>query len=426
MKDRIIVGYDLGDAFSQISYCTYDDSEPETLAVVAGTENYNIPTVLCKRKGVNQWFYGKEAIKHAQAENGNLLSNLVELARCGESVLIEDIEFDPVSLLTLYVKRSLAMISIVSGIDKIAALMITCENLDARMVEVLNSVVAGLSLKTKVICYQSHVESVYYYTLHQPEELWQRQVMICDYNADTLRVYQMDCNRKTTPIVAFVEENVFPFTHMQELLEADAMRESVARRMDEAFLEVLQSLNQGQIVSSAYLLGDGFKEDWMQESLQYLCRGKRVFQGNNLYSKGACLGMREKILPSAIGKEYVFLGKDKLKANVGMRVARRGEDSYCALLDAGTSWYEAKHALEFLLEKDNVFTLIITPLNGREIKYAQVTLEGLPVRENAASRLYMEIEMTSESCIRLTVEDLGFGELFPATNQKWTESFEVV
>ena len=194
----------------------------------------------------------------------------------------------------------------------------------------------------------------------------------------------------------------------------------------EMFLEILKSLNEGQIVSSAYLLGEGFREEWMQESLQYLCRGKRVFQGNNLYSKGAWLGMREKLMPSEIGREHVFLGKDKLKANVGMRVARRGEDSYCALLDAGTSWYEAKHTLEFLLEKDNVFTLIITPLNGREIKYAQVTLEGLPIRENAASRLYMEMDMTSESCIRLTVEDLGFGELFPATNQKWTESFEVV
>ena len=426
MKDKIIVGYDLGDTFSQISYCTYDDSEPETLEVVAGTESYNIPTVLCKRKGVNQWFYGKEAIKHAETEECNLLTNLVELAKNGEAVRIEDIEFDPVALLTLYVKRSLAMISIVSGVDKIAALMITCENLDAGMVEVLNRVVAGLSLKTKVICYQSHVESIYYYTLHQPAELWQRQVMVCDYNADTIRVCRLDCNRKTTPIVAFAEENIFPFTNYQDLLNADTMRASVANRMDEAFLEILKSLNEGQIVSSAYLLGEGFREEWMQESLQYLCRGKRVFQGNNLYSKGACLGMREKLMPSEIGREHVFLGKDKLKANVGMRVARRGEDSYCALLDAGTSWYEAKHTLEFLLEKDNVFTLIITPLNGREIKYAQVTLEGLPIRENAASRLYMEMDMTSESCIRLTVEDLGFGELFPATNQKWTESFEVV
>lgn len=425
MKDKIIVGYDLGNSFSQISYCTYEGAAPETLAVTAGTEIYNIPTVLCKRQGVNQWFYGKEAIKHAEAEGGILLTNLVELARNGEKVTLEDTEFDPVALLTLFVKRSLALISLVSGVDKIGALMITCENLDSIMVEILNAVVAGLSLKTKTICYQSHAESIYYYILHQPAELWQRQVLICDYNGDTIKVCRMNCNRRTTPIVAFVEDTVFPFRDYRELAGEDVMRESVANRMDEEFLEILKKLNEGQIVSSAYLLGDGFKEEWMKESLQYLCRGKRVFQGNNLYSKGACLGMREKLSPSEIGREYVFLGKDKLKANVGMRVMRRGEASYCALLDAGTNWYEANHTVEFLLEADNTFTLIITPLNGKEIKYAQVTLEGLPNRPNAASRLHMELDMPSETCIRLTVEDLGFGEIFPASNQKWTESFEV-
>lgn len=36
MKEKIMVGYDLGNHYSQISYCTYDGKEPETLSVVAG------------------------------------------------------------------------------------------------------------------------------------------------------------------------------------------------------------------------------------------------------------------------------------------------------------------------------------------------------------------------------------------------------
>ena len=135
--------------------------------------------------------------------------------------------------------------------------------------------------------------------------------------------------------------------------------------------------------------------------------------------------MREKLSPSETGSAHVFLGDDKLKANIGMRLSRQGEDSYYALLDAGTSWFEAQGSVEFLLQEDNVFSLIITPLNGRDIKFAQVTLEGLPIREGAASRLYMEIRMTSERCIALTVEDLGFGEIYPASHLRWTESFEI-
>lgn len=425
MKDKIIVGYDLGNMYSQISFSSYDGGIPETLSVVAGEESYNIPTVLCKRKGVNQWFFGKDAIKHADMEEGQLVTDLINLARMGEKVTIEEEEFDPVALLTLFVKRSLSLLSMISGVDKIGAMMVTCENLDSRMVEILNTVIAGLSLKTKAVYFQGYVESFYYYTLHQPAELWQGQVLVCDYVSDSIKTYRLECNRRTTPIVAFVDEKDYSFLHCDTLSEEE-QRETLFSRMDDRFLDILQEVCDGRLISSVYLLGEGFREEWMKESLRYLCRGKRVFQGNNLYSKGACFGCQEKLNASEVGRAHVFLGNDKLKANIGMKVTRRGEDSYFALLDAGVGWFEAHASIEFLLDEGNSFSLIITPLNGRDVKYALVTLEGLPVRMGAASRLYMEVKMTAENCIQLEIEDLGFGEIFPSSHQKWTESFEVI
>ena len=76
---RAAVGYDLGRGASQISYCILDTDEVETVSSVAGTEQYNIPTVLCKRSGVNQWFYGKEALKYAKEEDGILVEDLLAL-----------------------------------------------------------------------------------------------------------------------------------------------------------------------------------------------------------------------------------------------------------------------------------------------------------------------------------------------------------
>ncbi len=426
MKEKIIIGYDMGEQYSQISYCTYDASEPKTLSVVAGGESYNIPTALCKRRGVSQWFYGREAYKHADTEEGTLVTNLVSLARTGEKVTIEEEEFDPIALLTLFMKRSLAMLSMVSGTEHISAMMITCDKLDAKMVEILNTVVAGLSLKTKNIFFQGYVESFYYYMIHQPEELWRKNVVMCDYGLDMVKTYRMECNYRTTPVVAFVEEAEYPFICSKELPEEELLRRSVFSQMDDRFLSILKEVCEGRLISSAYLIGEGFKEEWMAESLKYLCRGRRVFQGNNLYSKGACYGCMEKLNAGETEKNYVFLGNEKLKANIGMKVVRQGEDSYYALLDAGVSWFEAKNSLEFLLDQGNSFSLIITPLNGRDIRYAQVTLEGLPNRKEAPSRLYMEIWMTDENNICLEIEDLGFGELFPRSYEKWTESFEVI
>lgn len=421
MKDRIMAGYDLGEKNSQISYWIYGEEEPKTLSLVAGGESFDIPTVLCKREGVNQWFFGRDACKRGEQEGSFLVENLVSLAKAGEPVRVDEEEFDPTALLTLFVKRSLALLSAACGTDRLDGLMITCEKLDGRMVEVLNEVVDRLSLKTDQVYFQGHVESFYYYTIHQPEELWMRQVLALDCRGEGMQLYRMECNRRTTPVVAFVDEETYPFS----LSEKDPKQEEWSQALDEEFLALLRRACEGRLISSVYLLGEAFDEDRLVESLRYLCRGRRVFQGNNLYSKGACYAMREKLAATEVGKNHVFLGNDKLKANIGMRLLRQGEDTYYPLLDAGQSWYDVHAELDFLLAEGNTFSLVITPLNGRNIKHAEVTLEGLPVRKTAASRLRMEAYMTSETSIILEVEDLGFGELFPASHQKWKESFEV-
>lgn len=423
MKDKLIVGYDLGDRYSQISYWTNEGTEPETLSMVAGGESYNIPTLLCKRQGVSQWFFGKDARKRAGQDDSFLIRDLVSLARAGEPVKVEEEEFDPTALLTLFVKRSMALLTATCGTDRMEGLMITCEKLDGRMVEILNEVVSRLDLKAGHIYFQGHVESFYYYTIHQPKELWSRQVMVFDRRGDEVCVYRLECNRRTTPVVAFVDEETYPLPDPGKTVEELTPDES--GRMDEQFLEILKTSCEGRLISSAYLIGEGFDEEWMKESLRYLCRGRRVFQGNNLYSKGACFAMREKLSASDVGRTHVFLGNEKLKANVGMRLLRQGEESYYALLDAGQSWFDVHAELDFMLVEENTFSLIVTPLNGRNVKHATVTLDGLSIRKGAASRLHMEMHMSSETCIEMEIEDRGFGEIFPASYQKWTESFEV-
>ena len=92
---KVVVGYDLGRENAQISYCGFDESEPETVSAVAGGEQYNIPMVLCKRNGVGQWYYGKEALKFAGEGNGVLIEDLLTLAERGEDVLVDGEAYDP-------------------------------------------------------------------------------------------------------------------------------------------------------------------------------------------------------------------------------------------------------------------------------------------------------------------------------------------
>lgn len=83
-SDKVIVGYDLGKDYAQIScYVTGREEEITTLSSVAGSQVYTIPLVLSKRQGVNQWFYGSEALRHAEEEEGILVEHLLKLAKMG-------------------------------------------------------------------------------------------------------------------------------------------------------------------------------------------------------------------------------------------------------------------------------------------------------------------------------------------------------
>lgn len=419
---KVIVGYDLGNEFSQISYSLSDSGEVETLSQVAGTENYNIPTVLCKRSGVNQWFYGKEALRYGAEQQGILVDNLLALALDGEPVLIDGESLDPVALLTLFFKRSLGMLSQVASPEKIGALMITCEELDHRMLEVLGRMVAGLHLKTDKIAFQSHIESYYNYMLYQPEELRVYQsVMMTRANA-CIRTCRMECNRRTTPMVFFVEENEFPFPPLRETGPEEGLEEREQQELDNALLHVAEEICEGRLVGSVFLIGDGFDQEWMKESLRYLCKKRRVFQGNNLFGKGAVFGMQERLNAGSSEREYVFLSRDKLKANIGMEIMRQGEESYYALLDAGVNWYEAETELEFYLQDGNEIRISITPLTGRNGKIAQIVLEDVP---GAITRLLGKFYMEAENILVVEMEDEGFGEIRPATGRIWKETINI-
>lgn len=424
-KGSVFAGYDLGERYTQISYCFFEEGDVETVAPVMGTKQYNIPFMLCKRKGTNQWLYGKEAVKSSEEEDMFPVEGLLTLAREGGEIEVDGESYDPAALLTLFIKKSLGLLSIIAPPENISAFMFTVDGMDDRMVEILLHVAANLNLKTERVYFQSHTESLYSFMLHQPSQLWAYQVVICEHDGRYLKTYRMECNKRTTPIVALIEEASYETLVVPMEEEPEDVKKDAFRLADERFLGILENLCEGHVVSSAYLLGDGFREEWHKRSLQFLCRNRRVFQGNNLFSKGAVYSLMEKFLPSEAGQTHIFLGKDKLKANIGMHVLRQGKESYYALLDAGENWYELHKSCELLLGEEKSLSFVVTPLTGKNAETRTVPLTG--ARETGApfTRYGIEVDMASHDTVRVVVTDLGLGEFFPSRGQRWEETFQI-
>ena len=408
-SNSLVVGFDLGESVSQISYSKMAQEEPETLAIIAGTQQYGIPTVLCKRFEVNQWFFGKEALKYANEGEGTLIDGLLTKARLGEPVLIEEIEYDPVALLALFVKRSFSLIKMASGENEIRAAMLTVDELDGRMAEVMTLVSSDIPVTSDMVFFQSHEESAFYYVMKQPKELWNRDVAIYDLSADGLRTYCMELSRRTIPTVAFMPQQSYP-GFLQN---------------DDQFLDIVTEWSRGRIINTVYLIGDAFQEEWWAKSQKYLCQNRRVFQGNNLFSKGAVYAVKERLLPTELSSDYILLGKDKLKANLGMKVIREGIESYFVLLNAGEKWYEASKEFDFILESGNKLSILVTPLNKEEKLIAEIALSGLPMRPKKTTRIRMFIHMKNETTVVFRFKDMGFGEFYKSSGIEWMEEMDL-
>ena len=435
-----ILGMDLDDRYAQISCWLPGEQKPETLSAEAEGEEYMIPAVLCRRTDRDVWTYGREALQTAERGEGVLVDHLLSSALQGKKVEAGGEIFEATALLALFIKRSLSLLGGTSrgalrgyrGLEKADFFMFTFEKVDRQALEMVERVALLLSLSPERVSCQSRAESFFYYNINQPEELWRHLCMICDFGGRTLKTMLFEANHHTRPATVTVseEEQALLTRHIPEGKEYEAKEPSgkMAEEMDEAFLALFQKLSAGKIIDTIYLIGDGFEGNWYQKTLSALCMNRRVFRGNNLYSKGACYGGGYKAAQKSrqkAGQEYVYLGADMLKVNLGLDAVKRGEDIYFSLLDAGMNWFDARGECDFLLDQDYAFSLRLSPVSGRKARQIVVTLSGVPERPPGTTRIHLTVSCPDAETVKLRMEDKGFGDFFPSSGLAWEESFSL-
>ncbi|MCR4924463.1 MAG: hypothetical protein K5931_10695 [Lachnospiraceae bacterium] len=422
---KYVIGYDLNDTVTQISYVELNKEAPLSLAQEGEERKLGIPTVLCKRGGVNQWYYGTDAQREGAKGNGVIASKFLGVARAGGKFEIEKEAYDAGDLLVLFVRKTLTQLSGITTPDQVMLLVITVDELDEKTMELLNRVADAMPITRDRICFKTYAETTYQYMIHQPQEIWDREVVIFDYSGKGLHGQHFSINRKTKPKVGFLENFDFEDIMMPDIMLQNPEDPQAVSEFDEDVLERVHDYVTGKSVSTIYLLGDGFDSGYLKKTIKYMCMGRRVFQGKNLYAKGACFYARDKITDSPFMKEFVFLGKGKLKFNFGMKMDIGSNEEYIAVADGGENWFEAGRTIEFLLKESNEITMLITPLNGKKPKNLKMVLEGLPKRPTKTSRIRLKIEFKSESCLRASAWDMGFGDIFASSGLKWEETLDI-
>ena len=405
MTHGSIIGYDINAKMCQISYYNEKTQEPETVDTGIEKENNQIPLVMNYYK--ETWTYGRQARRMSTVRDSICVEGIWECALGNRKIEVDGQEYEGVQLLADFVKNTL------NGFEEIESITFTVPEKNEDIRVLLKGIGQKLGVAKENIYVQDYKESFCHYMFNQPKELWQYEAALFYCDEDVIRAYMLRelKNSSQKSRESFVTVDKVADARMEELEAVyPVLHVEKAKAADEHFKRFIQSVFNKKMISSVFLTGDGFENNWYPNSLRVLCNGRRAFMGNNLYSKGACYTAQRR--KEEQSDAPVYLDETKLTEQISVRMRVNGEEGWYPLVSWGNHWYESDRQFEVLLgDTEDIEIHVDSLVTGRHL-VESVSLKGMPDRKNYALRLKISTFFSDEKTCHIIFEDMGFGEFF--------------
>lgn len=399
------IGIDLDDTWAQISYCTQERPEPETVSMVAGEEHYRIPTALCRMPDSGAFRLPDSHGLRAAEEGVMYLDRLWGRSLLGERVEIGDREYELSELLLFYLKKLLRMVPGLSDFSQVREISFHLKQVGYDAVMLLRELMGRIGIEKEHTFALDDEECFCHFAMNQAREQRQHDNVLFLCQENVASCLYLTRSRKTHPVQLKIEG------HSLGELPVEA------KERDLAFSRHISQILPGKLISAAYLMGDGLEGGWMKQALLMLCRGRRVFQGRNLFTKGACC--HSYLQAHKEGCDYIYFSRHKLKRNIFLEVREGERTRYYELAEAGESRYEASASCQALLSGEPEIDLWLREPDSREAVIQSLKLPELPRRPDKLTRLNLELYCGRDGQLRVRATDLGFGVWYPSSGKVW-------
>ena len=407
----ILIGMDFGEKVSQTCYYDRRRQEPVEVTMKVGAAYYENPSCVCWREKNQEWSVGLEAKYFAKEQGGILIDNLYQLCWEDKSIELGGQTKEAWELVAAYIQGMIHFLGSREPVKNTKCLAVTVPNLNGNMVKNLQKACESIGYSKNQVLLLDYSESFYYYSYCQRLDFRSRNIgwFAFDQNQVSFRKLYASAGGK----VNFVKLSDPVSTELGE----------TAEDRDFDFYQFLVSTLENDLYSSIYITGEGFDQEWAKpHSIPMLCRQKRkVFEGNNLFVKGACYAAKEKLEDKKL-KGFLYLGDALVKTNIGMEMQVMGTPAYYALIEAGKNWYDCQSDCEFLLDDREDLTFLVSRMDETISQKVKMKLPGLPKRPDKTTRLHLHLEYTAAGVCEITAEDLGFGEFYPSSKKTWKET----
>lgn len=405
------VGIDLCGEFSQVTYFNAKENEPVSVDFSGLVQKYQIPTVVSKTIGKEEWFAGDEAIKSEKLGEAVLVDDLLNKVASKNPINVDDIVIMPIELLKIYLDYLLQIARMAGQSDYLDKVCITVENFNISILNVIKKAMNELGVDEEHLEIISHKEAFIYYVMNQKPEIWRGDVVMFDYNTAGLNVHRLYMANERGLKIIMVNTDEYkeevPFSLSLNSLSVDLLD----TRLKEAAKHSMDRHN----VTTVYLIGRGFADDIkLPDFIKYVCDRKRVFAGQNLYAKGASYAASEGILVNRM-RDYLLACSERITTGIEMRILDRGKDKILRMVKPGINWFTADCSYDFIVDDANELEIFLSPVDTKEKQVIRISLEDFPKRINKATRITVSLSFTSDSRCHLMVKDRGFGEFFASS-----------
>lgn len=417
MADIFYIGMDLCSDFTQLSYYNDIKREPESVSQLNNKETYLMPNILFYSTDTEHWYVGGEASEARFNENGTVVDGIFENIGSDEKIVIEEREYTYQELFMMMVKLHIDSFLYRYEAAEIKKLVISVDDFNVQVFQLLSRLYKDMGIPKEAIEITSHLDSGLFYIFNQPTELWNNSVALYDYSADGLNYYRIDIQKNKDPkTITVVHED---YTEQMSLSKYG----NDTYQMDIDFARICEYESKKAYISAVFLTGVGFSNKWMKKSTNVLCQGRRVFVGQNIYTKGACY--------RAVGGEYMSFyedyfveTKENILSDIGIALGDE-KDTFVPIVTGGKQWYNTHGEISVILDDTDVITIVYKNHKTGEEKRETVRIHGLPKRPNKTTKLSVEVEFDSPHEGAVIIRDLGFGKLFPTTNKIYRKEFDI-
>lgn len=417
MKE-IYLGLDLCKKNIQLSYYRDDKQEPQSICQLNNNETYMFPNVMFFADKEQKWYVGNDVSAVRFGNEGTMVEDVIGNLDSSNHVVVGVTSYRYEDLLLIMLKTHIEEFIARSEEYVLCGLTISLEEYHPIVFKVLQKLRKELNLSADNFAIISHENAFFQFVMNQEEKLRTNSVSMFDYGHSGMEYYRIDKKYQGSQKIYYLVSESFgeqlPYTRLFEDVEV----------LDQDFAKIAKEQMRKTYISAVYLTGPGFNDTWIEQATKVLCEGRRVFMGQNLFTKGACY--HAKLGAYEDGQGSILCTQGSIPFDIGVSIGDlEGRNHFHPIAYGGREWYNMQGKVTVFLDDTKRINMVYRDKVTKELQKEVIEINGLPHRPPKTTKISLEVEMYDESMGAIVIRDEGFGKIYPTTNKIYRKEFTV-